>query len=250
LRYISGFEGSAFGTKSEDGRKTIDKSQRKLSNGDYKGTLKYAQEAIRIFNKIPEAKYLVAICKADMAAAYGSLGDYENAIKEAKECISLVNGKSELVFTEGSANKSAAISLKHLGRLKESIGHYELAKYLYQQTPKGTRYLPEIEHNLKLLQKQVNEPPEIGESKGTKSTKDCFIATAVYGDINAKEVIVLRRYRDEKMSSTFLGKIFIQFYYSGTGKTIGILISTQLDCMIPLLKSILDNLVSRFEKNR
>lgn len=49
----------------------------------------------------------------------------------------------------------------------------------------------------------VNEPPKSG----------CFIATACYGDYNAPEVLVLRRYRDEKLLKTHTGKCFVKLYY-------------------------------------
>jgi cold shock CspA family protein len=41
----------------------------------------------------------------------------------------------------------------------------------------------------------------------------CFIATAVYGDYYAPEVIALRRFRDETLEMNVLGRIFIIFYY-------------------------------------
>jgi cold shock CspA family protein len=41
----------------------------------------------------------------------------------------------------------------------------------------------------------------------------CFIATAVYGDHYAPEVIALRRFRDETLESSAFGKAFISFYY-------------------------------------
>lgn len=41
----------------------------------------------------------------------------------------------------------------------------------------------------------------------------CFIATAVYGDPYAPEVIALRRFRDETLESHALGRIFISVYY-------------------------------------
>jgi hypothetical protein len=42
----------------------------------------------------------------------------------------------------------------------------------------------------------------------------CFIATACYGDYDAPEVIVLRKYRDEILQQTVGGRTFIKMYYS------------------------------------
>jgi cold shock CspA family protein/predicted RNA-binding Zn-ribbon protein involved in translation (DUF1610 family) len=41
----------------------------------------------------------------------------------------------------------------------------------------------------------------------------CFIATAVYGDVYAPEVIALRRFRDETLEPNTLGRLFIALYY-------------------------------------
>jgi len=41
----------------------------------------------------------------------------------------------------------------------------------------------------------------------------CYIATACYGDYNANEVLILRKYRDDVLSQKILGRIFIQTYY-------------------------------------
>lgn len=42
----------------------------------------------------------------------------------------------------------------------------------------------------------------------------CFIATACYGDYDAPEVQILRRYRDNKLLTNGFGKLFVAFYYS------------------------------------
>ncbi|MBI2129053.1 hypothetical protein HYU07_02335 [Candidatus Woesearchaeota archaeon] len=51
-----------------------------------------------------------------------------------------------------------------------------------------------------------------------KSTKSCFIATAVYGNINHPSVVVLREIRDDVLLKNPLGAACVHFYYSGTGE--------------------------------
>jgi cold shock CspA family protein/predicted RNA-binding Zn-ribbon protein involved in translation (DUF1610 family) len=41
----------------------------------------------------------------------------------------------------------------------------------------------------------------------------CFIATAVYGDFYAPEVVALRRFRDETLEASAVGRAFISLYY-------------------------------------
>lgn len=48
----------------------------------------------------------------------------------------------------------------------------------------------------------------------TPPKEGCFIATACFGDYNAPEVFILRKYRDEVLNQSRFGKIFIQIYYA------------------------------------
>lgn len=47
----------------------------------------------------------------------------------------------------------------------------------------------------------------------SKKKEGCYIATAVYGSYNAPEVLDLRRFRDENLQKTVLGRWFIRTYY-------------------------------------
>ena len=42
----------------------------------------------------------------------------------------------------------------------------------------------------------------------------CYVATAVYGSYDCPEVWTLRRYRDQELAKTWLGRQFIHFYYA------------------------------------
>ena len=57
------------------------------------------------------------------------------------------------------------------------------------------------------------EITQLREKLKTDVSKSCFIATAVYGDVNAHEVESLRGFRDQFISNYKLGKIFIKQYY-------------------------------------
>jgi len=56
------------------------------------------------------------------------------------------------------------------------------------------------------------------KSKTTASSKSersgCYIATAVYGSYNAPQVLVLRRFRDDTLAQSLLGRLLIKLYYS------------------------------------
>lgn len=55
--------------------------------------------------------------------------------------------------------------------------------------------------------------PKMQVQKQAQSRSGCFVATAVYGSYNAPPVMVLRRYRDERLSKSAAGRLFIGTYY-------------------------------------
>ena len=56
------------------------------------------------------------------------------------------------------------------------------------------------------------------------SSDGCYIATAVYGSYDCPEVWTLRRFRDEVLRASVLGRLFIRGYYAvspGLAKHLG-----------------------------
>lgn len=50
--------------------------------------------------------------------------------------------------------------------------------------------------------------------RARRGAKDgCYIATSVYGSYDCPEVWTLRRFRDSKLATNFLGTLFIKAYY-------------------------------------
>jgi hypothetical protein len=79
---------------------------------------------------------------------------------------------------------------------------------------------------------------------------DCFIATAVYGNINAPQVQTLREFRDDVLMHNTLGRAFVSIYYGGTGKKIADFLQERLPGAIPAIRQGLDVLVERYSAQR
>ncbi len=74
----------------------------------------------------------------------------------------------------------------------------------------------------------------------------CFVATAVYGDINHPQVCALRRIRDKVLRRNVLGRAFVNFYYSGVGKTVAELVKQKFPRTIPTIQAGLDRVIDKF----
>ena len=48
-------------------------------------------------------------------------------------------------------------------------------------------------------------------------SSSCFVATCCFGDLNAPEVVSLRRWRDDRLVRSTTGRRFVAWYYSGYG---------------------------------
>jgi tetratricopeptide (TPR) repeat protein len=90
------------------------------------------------------------------------------------------------------------------------------------------------------------QPPTIKRTGYLKSTKEgCYIATAVYGSYEAPEVMVLRKFRDEVLTQSLLGRVFIKTYYLISPPFADLLKGAKKINM--MVKFLLDNLVKKLE---
>ena len=72
---------------------------------------------------------------------------------------------------------------------------------------------------------------------------ECFIATAVYGNVNAPEVKALRNFRDNVLMNNSLGRRVVDLYYSGLGRTVANFIRDRIPATIPIIRKTLDYFV-------
>lgn len=83
--------------------------------------------------------------------------------------------------------------------------------------------------------------------KMAKKSGGCYIATAIYGSYDCPNVWVLRRFKDEFLDKSILGRAFIKLYYSisptlvkkyGNALWFGALLKKPLDCFVSLLRNL------------
>lgn len=112
------------------------------------------------------------------------------------------------IFVTGSAVLSAAADLVS-DEAKKIEKEIKIIKDELREIV--TNYLIESKLPYEQKCKFLNSKTKISNNN---SNAGCYIATAVYGSYDCPEVWCLRRYRDFKLSSTFLGRLFIKIYYT------------------------------------
>lgn len=84
-------------------------------------------------------------------------------------------------------------------------------------------------------------------SKQPKKKQGCYVATCVYGSYDCPQVWILRRYRDDFLSSTWHGRLFIRLYYAVSPKVVKYF--GHLRIFHTVFKKILDQKARRLHAN-
>jgi len=87
---------------------------------------------------------------------------------------------------------------------------------LYMKEARHVRLSDSDRENIRKIQEKENcDLPTAVAKQYEKLTnpKACFIATAAYGTPFAKEINILREWRDKTLIKTYFGNIFVNFYY-------------------------------------
>ncbi len=130
---------------------------------------------------------------------------------------------------DGATPLYLATQENHISAMKELIksgadiqkGAYgdvtPLHKACVKQNVSAVSILVKAGANVNALDSRGRSPLDVSSNidiqdllKGKKS--GCYIATAVYGDYNDPRVVELRKYRDEILLNTVLGRLFIGAY--------------------------------------
>lgn len=97
---------------------------------------------------------------------------------------------------------------------------------------------------ISILKKLENKPTGV---KMNPKKEGCYIATMVYGDYNAREVLTLRHYRDTVLLPTVMGRFMIQCYYLTSPIAVRLL-KNQKKINI-FIKKFIDKIVKTLDNN-
>lgn len=83
--------------------------------------------------------------------------------------------------------------------------------------------------------------------RARRNAQGCYIATAVYGSYDCPEVWTLRRYRDNTLAKSGLGRAFIKAYYATSPTAVRLFGNTEW--VKRIWKKKLDKIVSHLQRD-
>lgn len=98
--------------------------------------------------------------------------------------------------------------LDYYNAVKEANEKYARRAMQYATPEKRAEYEAIVNRNQSDAHSKLEEI-----DRRSKNSGGCYIATAVYGSYQAYEVLELRKFRDEVLAQSFLGRLFIKTYY-------------------------------------
>lgn len=101
----------------------------------------------------------------------------------------------------------------HLLRVKYNIANltFEASAGVNEKMVKDEA-IREFAQQINALDPDFEVPEETAEEES--SGGGCYVATAVYGSYDCPQVWTLRRFRDNTLAESFLGRLFIRLYYA------------------------------------
>lgn len=138
--------------------------------------------------------------------------------------------------------KKTCIALAEVYSQESGMIDRQKAKEYYSRAKKYGFNITDDDINKK-VEYDIKQATSFTSFVKNETKKGCYVATCVYGSYDCPQVWTLRRFRDEILSNSILGRLFIFIYYS-ISPTVVKLFGRQ-SWFNKLFKTPLDNLVSK-----
>ncbi len=162
-------------------------------------------------DSIENSRQLVSACESKLLNIKKHLGSYDDFYLKLSSAIinnalgmviTVVNreqdqleyDKTKLTTLPGTFSSAVAVLIK--------MKSFDMTSEIRDRLNTNTKVISDINSQLKEFKKQP-----------VSSSGGCYIATMAYGDYNHPKVMILRKFRDDKLSNNIFGRSFIKIYY-------------------------------------
>jgi hypothetical protein len=138
----------------------------------------------------------------------------KSAIEEARKAITLFGETAEPYFLAGAYEEYGSSLYLYSMTVDDLDTKSQLVRDSIQAYEKVLGLKPGDQEAQQSIAKAKEKLSIIKADQGTtKKDGGCFIATATYGSSLVPEVMIFRRFRDEVLLSSIVGKFFVGIYY-------------------------------------
>lgn len=189
-------------------------------------------------SNIEKVRSLAARCRASLRPI-STLSTFLSRVEQISQ--ELIESIPEVPV---SRHVRALEELAHLHNI--GFGHVDLSEHSELIKEILEAKSTELHSLFSTLLSAIRQPIlNINGLKVKSGDANCFVASVVYGDPDAPEVIALRWYRDRWLKKHVLGRSIVVLYYSGLGDSLARFLERTNPALIPVVKHLLDILVRR-----
>jgi|GEM_PF-937384 len=164
----------------------LDNANRAMEDGQTDSAMKYFKKVLEIKPNCHEAFWGMYLCQSAIDKYYGYKDKYGN--------------KGPLVRAQ---------------LMSDALNKYAYRAIQYAPNDIAAYYRGKISADENYVSKARGGTFDKKQTSLTgKKQSGCYIATCVYGSYDCDEVFQLRRFRDEKLSTTPIGRFLISLYYT------------------------------------
>lgn len=223
-----------------------EKKAEKLIEG-IKTNISNITQSIELFqnssDSISTANNLITSCKADLVFIGNELGKSDETYimfcdavvnNALNMLIAVVNEKQENPTQYGLDNILSSFSQAKLLTLKllTISGSYEVKA----RVKESLQTISDLTTTLEQINKQANNQNKSG----------CYVATMAYGSYDHPQVLVLRQFRDNVLSQSWYGRLFIKVYYKTSPHLVSLLQGYEKPNL--LIRKKLDKFIRKLHK--
>lgn len=224
LKLLKYAQSIAIGSQTKDRiKENIEGVQEWAKIAPIKDDLSFITDKLKNFQNaivsIENAKSLVLSCKSKLQKIKVILGPYDELYLDLSSAI-VSNALGMIIVVVNNAQSGLEYNRKKLlvlpSIISEAISAIRLMESLDMNSQTRRRFsenkaiIDRINTQLESVRRQLRSAAAKSSSRGSSG---CYIATMAYGDYDHPQVIELRKFRDEFLNKSTLGRYFIRFYY-------------------------------------
>lgn len=153
---------------------------------------------------------LIASCEPKLTAIKNELGIRDEFYLQISDAIAN-NALGMLIDISNHTHEKVSQKIIELSTFKNTVSSIVSA----MDRIAALDMTIDIRNRFDINRKTISElHSQLREHTENSSSGGCYIATMAYGDYNHPQVVILRKYRDGRLSRLMLGRLFVIIYYA------------------------------------